>query len=330
MPAIPASATAASAGPAVNDEVATVTPKAPRQSTTASPSATTAIRAGSQRRRARDNVFMSGVSQALADFANHHRRRSAPGIEVIVTPRYEVTLQPDFPIAGPNSVTWVRCSPGETADVIRAARAAFRPQGLPFLWILDPQTEPPDFAERLLSSGCIPDPHGAEVLVMALPVDATIGAPDVPGLEIHDALADPATFTRANIAAAEAFEAPAPAGDAAAVAALERRRLNALAAGNQRYLLATVHGEPAGAAGMSLYPPAGATINGGSVRPRFRGRGVYRAMVAARLDTALRAGVAGLAVWGGEMSAPILAGLGFETVGWKRFYLDLSSTSRPD
>jgi GNAT superfamily N-acetyltransferase len=268
---------------------------------------------------------MSGVSQALTDFANHHRRGSAPGIEVIATPRYEITLQPDFPIPGPNSVAWVRCSPGEAADVIRTARAIFRPRRLPFLWILDPETEPPDLAEHLLSWGCVPDPHGAKVSVMALPVDATIAAPEVHGLEIHDALADLSTFTRANIAAAEAFEAPAPADEPGAIAALERRRLNALAAGNQRYLLATVHGEAAGAAGMSLYPPAGATINGGSVRPSFRGRGVYRAMVAARLDTARRAGVAGLAVWGGEMSAPILAGLGFQTVGWKRFYLDLSS-----
>ena len=40
-----------------------------------------------------------------------------------------------------------------------------------------------------------------------------------------------------------------------------------------------------------------------------------------------RAGVDGLTVWGGDMSAPILAGLGFEKVGWRRFYLD-STTAR--
>ncbi len=308
----------------VNDEVATATPNAPRHSTKASPSATTAICDGSQRRSARDNVFMSGVSQALADFANHHRRRSAPGIEVIVTPRYEITLQPDFPLPGPNGVAWVRCKAAESADVIWEVRATIKPHRVAFMWVLDPETEPPGFADDLLSAGCVPDPHGAEVSVMALPIDADIDVPTVPGLQIHDALADLSTFTRANIAAAEAFEAPAPASEAGAIAALERRRLNALAAGNQRYLLAAVDGEPAGAAGMSLYPPEGATINGGSVRPRFRGRGVYRAMVAARLEMARRAGVAGLAVWGGEMSAPILAGLGFQPVGWKRFYLDLS------
>ena len=61
------------------------------------------------------------------------------------------------------------------------------------------------------------------------------------------------------------------------------------------------------------------------MRPKFRGRGVYRALVAARLDIARRAGVAGLAVWGGDMSAPILAKLSFEKVGWRRFYRDTST-----
>ena len=108
-------------------------------------------------------------------------------------------------------------------------------------------------------------------------------------------------------------------------AAQERRRLNQLDAGNRRVLLATVDGEPAGSAGLTLYAPAGAIINGGAVRERFRGRGVYRAMVAARLAMARDAGVPGLSVWGGPMSAPILRRLGFETVGWRRFHVDESA-----
>jgi hypothetical protein len=48
-------------------------------------------------------------------------------------------------------------------------------------------------------------------------------------------------------------------------------------------------------------------------------------LVAARLEIARRASVSGLAVWGGDMSGPILAGLGFETVGWRRFYLDTTT-----
>jgi hypothetical protein len=50
-------------------------------------------------------------------------------------------------------------------------------------------------------------------------------------------------------------------------------------------------------------------------------------MVAARLAMAREAGVEGLIVWGGHMSAPILERLGFETVGWRKFYLDTSAIS---
>ena len=76
---------------------------------------------------------------------------------------------------------------------------------------------------------------------------------------------------------------------------------------------------------MSLFPPAAAIMQGGAVRPKFRGRGVYRALVAARLEIARQAKVRRPRRVGRHMSGPILAGLGFETVGWRRFYLDNST-----
>jgi GNAT superfamily N-acetyltransferase len=268
---------------------------------------------------------MAAVSQALVDFANHHRQRSAPGIEVVVTPRFQASIQPDFPIAGPNSVGWIRCQAAEAGDVIREARAIFASRHLPFMWTLGPEAEPPDFAGHLAKHGVQPDPHGAEAAVMVMSIDTTVESPPIKGLEIRDALADLETFRMANSAAVEAFEADMPAESPESIAMQERRRLNFCAEGNRHLLLATLDGEPAGAAGMGVYPPAAAILQGGSVRPIFRGRGIYRALVAARQEIARRAGVDGLAVWGGDMSGPILAGLGFEKVGWRRFYLDTSS-----
>lgn len=268
---------------------------------------------------------MPAVSQGLVDFANNLRQPPAPGVEVIVTPRYQITLQPDFPIPGPNSVSWIRCRPAEADEVIREARATIAPRHLPVMWTLDPGTEPHDFVEHLEAHGIHPDPHGVESAVMVLPIDAPMDSPEIPGLEIHDALADLATFRRADAAAAEAFMAASLGDDPELIAMQDRRRRNFVAAGNRYWLLATVDGEPAGAGGMTLFPPGGATINGGSVRPKFRGRGVYRALVAARLEIARRSGVSGLCVWGGDMSGPILARLGFDKVGWRRFYLDTST-----
>ena len=252
--------------------------------------------------------------QQLIDFANTFREPAGPGREVIETPRYRVTLQPDYPVPGPNSVAWIRCTPDGADEVIAEGRAYFAPRRLPFMWILDPSTEPADFADHLAANDVFPEPHAPEVDVMVLGTEVVV---DSTTFEMHDALADIESFRAADAVNAEAF------GDSPREPhAQERRRLNQVEAGNRRVLLVTVDGEPAASAGMTFYPPVAAIINGGAVRSKFRGRGIYRALVAARLELAREAGVAGLVVWGGPMSAPILHKLGFETVGWRKFYLD--------
>lgn len=205
--------------------------------------------------------------------------------------------------------------------MIKETAATFEARDLPFLWVIDPGTKPADLAARLTAYGYGPDPHGEEAAVMVLPIDATIEAPTVAGLELHDALADSATFAAADTAAAEAFLSVHLNDDPDRLAMLERRRVDAVASGNRRLLLATVHGEPAGSASLTLFPPRGAMINGGSVRPKFRGQGVYRALVVKRLEMARQAGVAGLVVQAGAMSKPILERLGFQPVSWRRFYV---------
>ena len=265
---------------------------------------------------------MGAVSQGLVDFANHFRQPAAPGIELIDTKRYRITLQPDYPIPGPNSAAWIRCSSGDADELIAELRSIFTPRRLPVMWILDPDTEPPDFADRLAAHGVLPEPHAPDLAVMVLPIDAAMDGPPATGMEMHDALASLELFRSADRVNAEAFGDGPRDITPEQIAAQERRRQNQLAAGNRRIMLATIDGEPVGSAGLTLYPPAGAIINGGAVREKFRGRGVYRAMVAARLAMARDAGAPGISVWGGPMSAPILTKIGFQTVGWRRFYLD--------
>jgi GNAT superfamily N-acetyltransferase len=264
---------------------------------------------------------MAAVSQTLIEFAKNHRQGPSPGVEVIVTSHYRITLTPDFPIPGPNSVGWIRCKADEADDVIRQVQATAKARNLPLMWVIDPDTQPSDFAARLEAQGFRPDPHGGQAKVMVLPADATIEAPIVPGLELHDALADPALFKAANDAAAEAFESDHRGDDPDLVAMTERRRIDTIASLNRRLLLATVHAEPAGSGSLALFPPRGAIINGGSVRPKFRGLGVYRMLVAARLEIARAEGAAGLVVQAGKMSEPILSRLGFTPVSWRRYYL---------
>ena len=268
---------------------------------------------------------MAAVSQALVDFANQVRSEPGPGVEVMATARYHLTLQPDLPAAGPNSVAFIRCSAGEVDDLVREVRAIVTPRHLPLMWTLDPGTEPPDLAERLAAYGVVPDPHGESFDVMVLPADAAPVQQRMAGLEIVDALASAEAFQQADAVSGEAFRSNLSRDTRGYAEQLERRRAAQRATGNRHVLLARVDGEPAGTAGLTLRPPGGAILNGGAVRPGFRGRGVYRALVAARMAIVRQAGLPGVSVWGGQMSGPILARLGFVTVGWRKFYLDMST-----
>ena len=264
---------------------------------------------------------MAAVSQ-LAEFGRSFRQRPAPGVEVIDTARYLIQIVPDFPIAGPNNVTWIRSALEAVDDLVREVREVFAARRLRFAWILDPDVQPPDLADRLRGHDIRPDPHGEDAALMVLPVGAAVAAPAVAGLEIHDASQSYEMCEAAEHAADEAFGGGAFGAPSFLDEGRPRRYDHLRATSNRRLLLATVHDEPAGSASLVLYPPHGALMNGGSVRPKFRGLGVYRAMVAERMRMIREAGAAGAVVWGGEMSRPILETLGFQTVGWRRFYID--------
>jgi GNAT superfamily N-acetyltransferase len=67
--------------------------------------------------------------------------------------------------------------------------------------------------------------------------------------------------------------------------------------------------------GRSVDLDGGVALMGGAVLEDARGRGVYRALVRARWEHAVARGTPLLVVQAGELSAPILSGLGFETHG---------------
>jgi GNAT superfamily N-acetyltransferase len=95
---------------------------------------------------------------------------------------------------------------------------------------------------------------------------------------------------------------------------------HALATGRFACWLVRVNGEPAGTAGLAVKTRS-AYLIGGNVLPEFRGRGVYRALLDARLGWLAARGVRLAATHAIEAtSAPILERLGFETVYRSRSY----------
>ena len=237
------------------------------------------------------------------------------------SPRRVIQVIPDFPIPGPNNVSRIRCGVDDIASLVEEAREVFGSRGLRFTWILDPDVEPADLRDRLRAFGVRPDPHGEQAAAMILPAGAPLKEQRIDGLEIRDALESYESFQNAEWTADEAF-GEVPFGspsflDEGRPRRFEHNRANP----NMRRLLATIDGEPAGSASLALAAPEGAILNGGAVRPGFRGRGIYRAMVAARMRMIRDAGAAGAVVWAGDMSRPILETLGFQTVGWRKFYV---------
>ncbi len=88
-----------------------------------------------------------------------------------------------------------------------------------------------------------------------------------------------------------------------------------LEAGTPHHLfIASVDGEPAGTGATFLHPDSGYLI-GAAVKPSMRGRGVYRALIEARLRHLEARGYTLATTWArSATSAPILNRLGFETL----------------
>lgn len=84
---------------------------------------------------------------------------------------------------------------------------------------------------------------------------------------------------------------------------------------------ARLNGRVVGTAGAVL-GDAGVSLFGGSVLEDARGRGVYRALVTARWEFAVRRGTPALTVQAGRLSRPVLERLGFQFIAPMPMYVD--------
>jgi GNAT superfamily N-acetyltransferase len=119
----------------------------------------------------------------------------------------------------------------------------------------------------------------------------------------------------------KAFEIPAG-GRAQIDAELEERWAEYIVPDNPyRRWNAMLAGEVVGTAG-GVQAQAGINLFGGGVLAEARGHGVYRALVGARWEAAVRHGTPALTVQAGRMSRPILERLGFAFIEVMATYVD--------
>jgi GNAT superfamily N-acetyltransferase len=185
--------------------------------------------------------------------------------------------------------------------------------GREFEWKLYAHDRPADLGKRLLAAGFTPEPP--ETLMVAevagLPQDAA--PPEGVRLEPVTDAAGVGLMAKAHAAAF---------GDDGA--RLHARLLDQLghSAGTVAMVVAMAGDEPVCSARLEFRPGTDfASLWGGGTVPAWRGRGVYRALVAHRARIAAAKGIRYLQVDASDDSRPILRRLGFEPLSVTTPYL---------
>lgn len=222
-----------------------------------------------------------------------------PELRVVERPGWLQLVTPSFRQGGFNEVAFAALAADEADAIIDATIAEYRALGIKFRWVVSPDSAPPDLAERLARRGL--ERHA--VWAMAKQLDASDARTDR-GIVVERM--DASTIDTYTRVMAEGWSIdPAP--------LLEAHRLG-VASDRDRYFVARVDGEPAATASYVAFPRS-AYLLGGVTLPRFRQRGCYRALVAARLADARARGIT-LATTHARAatSGPLLERLGFHTV----------------
>ncbi|MGH3121642.1 MAG: GNAT family N-acetyltransferase, partial [Streptosporangiaceae bacterium] len=205
---------------------------------------------------------------------------------------------------GWSGITWsALAGPGDADLAIAGQVQYFAALGLPFEWKLYDYDQPPDLGDRLAAAGFVPDEEEAVMVA---------GVADVPGdVTLPEGVSLRPVTTEADVGLLIQVHER--------VFGRDQSRLH-------RTLVAALRDDPAGTAMVLAMAgdepvcsarvdfPAGmefAGLWGGGTLPGWRGRGIYRALVAYRAGLAARRGYRYLTVDASAGSEPILRRLGF-------------------
>jgi GNAT superfamily N-acetyltransferase len=179
------------------------------------------------------------------------------------------------------------------------------------VWAVGPSCRPEGLAEALITRGFFPPkepPYEPVMTPMALVEPPPPRPPGVEARKVRDydeylaTMRIAVTMMGADEEASEGWLAAAP------------TIWNAKGGVAQLTHAAFVDGEMVGFAWAAPHPVA-LMLAGSSVLPEARGRGAYRALVAARWETAVALGTPALAIQAGAMSRPVLDRCGFQALG---------------
>lgn len=236
--------------------------------------------------------------------------RRAP---VQADPAYRVEQLPDVTrIVGPgpgvhdNFVQWSRLDAASADAVIAREAAFFAGQGRSVEWKLYGHDAPADLGQRLEAAGFVPEE--LETLV-ALDLDGALPPPVEPEGVTIERVVDPVRFGAIDDLMAAVYGSDDDWRSEVLGAEL------AAAPDRLSVYLAMADGHCVSAGWIRFHPGTGfADLWGGATRPHWRGRGIYRALVAKRAAEARARGFRFLTVDASSESRPILQRLGFRVL----------------
>jgi GNAT superfamily N-acetyltransferase len=245
--------------------------------------------------------------QVLAEYDEQVRRSTAPdGTGATFESDGVVLRRIARPGHGGSGVYWSALR-GANADAVIAGQVAFfAARGEEFEWKLYDYDEPADLAGRLLAAGLVPEAAESLMIGRVADVRSALRAADPPpGITIEQVTGE-AGIDRLVAVHEEVFGR-----DESELRESLRARL--IWAGEPTGLvLAVAGGQAVSAARVDILPGCRfAGLWGGGTLPRWRGRGIYRALVRYRAELAARQGCEYLTVDALDTSKPILERSGF-------------------
>jgi hypothetical protein len=201
----------------------------------------------------------------------------------------------------------------EVDDVLAEVRGLVQGRGRRSVqWEIGSRARPAGLVDMLLGRGLVPHSHDDYAVALVL----RAAPPQGPAEMTARAVSSLAEFAEACSVQQAAFEAT-PEQVADDMRHLERRWRDTARVMHAVWLDGRIVG-----AGTCVLTEHGVHLHGGATHPDVRGRGAYRALLAARWAEAVNRGTPVLLTQGGSQSLPILERVGFERVGHVHMLVD--------
>lgn len=249
------------------------------------------------------------------------RRKAEPDEPGAVVEDDDGVLRWVAPGSQTSCIIWSALTDSSADTVIAAQKAYFTTRGTPVEWKYYDYDQPADLPSRLIAAGFEPDDDEMMLVAETCAIDSRVVLPD--GVRLVP-VTDEAGLAALLRVGDLAF------GDGRSTELGDRLR-GQLGSEGIQMVVAMAGGEPVSAARVEFVTGSDfAGLWGGGTVPAWRGKGIFRALVAYRAGLAAARGYRYLQVDALPTSRPILQRLGFEPVARTTPYVFTPAGSHAD